>query len=304
MNCPSLAPCCPFTSPICRAHLLPSAPPLLLLLLLAACLPRRSRGKRASCLLTQTWAIVNLALALPLARMILPPPLPGRGTCRMIPQGWMGWAGGALPQTPPLAHSLQLPAPPERPWRWQPSLADGNSLASPEKFFGEMLAPTFHRDAMLRARPTSSPRQGLGTLFFLPVLGTPFCLPPAGSRALGRRRSHHSCSRACWRGERLFPGFLGRLWPGSAPFVNGQLFPRASAAALRRQIPSGAVRGQPGGSWASRWQEKKDQAEESEVTGQEGSGDRGESPVLPVPGTLCQSVLGALGSETSPRTCR
>lgn len=95
----------------------PLCPPLLLLLLLAACLPRRSWGKRASCLLTQTWAIVNLALALPLARMILPPPLPGRGTCRMIPQGWMGWAGDALPQTPPLAHSLQLPAPPERPWR-------------------------------------------------------------------------------------------------------------------------------------------------------------------------------------------
>lgn len=102
--CPSLAPCCPFTSPICRAHLLPSAPPLLLLLLVA-CLPRRSRGKRASRLLTQTWPIVNLSLALPLARMIPPPPLPAQRTCRMIPQGWMGRAVDALSQTCPLAPS-------------------------------------------------------------------------------------------------------------------------------------------------------------------------------------------------------
>lgn len=133
MNCPSLAPCCPFTSPICRVHLLPSARPLLPLL--AACLPRRSRGKRARSLLTQTWPIVNLSLALPLARTILPPPLPGQGACPVIPQRWMERAVEALSQTCPLAHSLQLPVPLEWPWRAQPSLTAGYSLTSPEKFF-------------------------------------------------------------------------------------------------------------------------------------------------------------------------
>lgn len=73
---PALLCAAPFTSPISPAHLLPSAPPLLSL---AACLPRRSRGKRASRLLTRTWAIVNLSLALPLGQKVLPPPVLGHG---------------------------------------------------------------------------------------------------------------------------------------------------------------------------------------------------------------------------------
>lgn len=72
---------------------------------------------------------------------------------------------GALLQTRPLAAgsswTLQLPAPSEWPWRCQPSLCVGNSLATPGKVFGGNAGTCIPRGSDAKSVASVLPGAGL-----------------------------------------------------------------------------------------------------------------------------------------------
>lgn len=94
-------------------------------------LPRRSPGKRASRLLTQTWAIVNLSLALLLGQKVWPPPVPGYGVL----------LGDSLERERAVAADA-VPGTSREAVKEEASLCAGNILVSPGKvFLGECCHP-------------------------------------------------------------------------------------------------------------------------------------------------------------------